>query len=177
MEEDEMRTMSLLAAAGVAGLVAASTAAPAGEERIELARVPAVVKAAATKAAPGVTWEKASKETEDGKTSYEVEGKNAAGKAVSVSATEAGKVEEVETEITLADVPAVVTQALKARRPNFDAEEVVSVARDCKIVAYEFEGDEGKKEYEVSVSADGKDVKATEEKEEDDDKEDDKGRI
>jgi hypothetical protein len=147
------------------GLMAVGiTAVAADDQPIPLDKVPAIVREAAGKAAPGIIWSKATKETEKGKTTYELTGKLADGREISAQVSEQGKLLEVETEINLADVPTVVTSALKTKMPKFKAEEAVTVSRDGKLVGYEFEGKiaDGK-EIIVFVSSDGKKVEIEDE--------------
>ncbi|MEO6807630.1 MAG: PepSY domain-containing protein [Isosphaeraceae bacterium] len=146
-----------VAAWGMIGLLAVP--ALGDDDLIDLAQVPAVVTQAAAKAVPGARWTSAEKDDEDGKVVYELSGANAKGQVVDVSVTAEGTVLEVETEIALADVPAVVTAALKAKHPKFKPESVESVAKNGKVVAYEFDGDgPNGEDVEISVSADGKTV-------------------
>jgi uncharacterized membrane protein YkoI len=132
-------------------------------QKVDLGSLPAAAKEAADQAVPGAKWEKASKETEKGETVYEIEGDDAQGRDVEVEVTADGKVLQVETEIAMSEVPGVVTDALKAKLPKFKPEEVKSIAKEGKVVSYEFEGDDEKgKEIEVYVDADGKTVKVEE---------------
>jgi hypothetical protein len=132
-------------------------------QKVDLGSLPAAVREAADKAVPGAKWEKAFKETEKGKVIYEIKGDDAKGRDVEVEITADGKVLEVETEIAMSEVPEVVINALKAKLPKFKPEEVESVAKEDKVVGYEFKGDDEKgKDIEVYVSADGKTVKVEE---------------
>jgi len=130
------------------------------EQKIDLAKVPAVVRQAAEKAAPGVKFTQATKETEEGKTTYSLEGKNAQNRDVTVEVTPDGKVLEVETEIEMNEVPKIVSSALKAKMPTFLPVEASTIHKDGKLVWYAFEGkDEKGAELDVLVSPDGKTVK------------------
>jgi hypothetical protein len=132
-------------------------------QKVDLGSLPAAVREAADKAVPGAKWEKAFKETEKGKVIYAIKGDDAKGRDVEVEITADGKVLEVETEIAMSEVPEVVINALKAKLPKFKPEEVESVAKEDKVVGYEFKGDDEKDEdIEVYVSADGKTVKVEE---------------
>ncbi len=139
-------------------------AALAHEEKVDLAKVPAPAVAAAKKAAPEVKWSGATKETKDGKTTYELSGKDAAGAGIEVEVTADGKVEAVETEIPMSKVPKVVLDALKAKGKGFKANMAEEVRKGGKLTAYEFDGkDKDGKDAEVTVSADGKTVEFEEE--------------
>lgn len=154
-------------AVGLAGLI---TSAALGQQekdkRIDLTKVPATVKEAADKAVPGVTWHHASKETEEGKTIYELTGKYTHGRAVEVEVTPKGEVIEVETAIPLREVPKVALDAFKAEYPHLKATGAESVAEGGQVVAYDILTRKDHKSVEYRVSADGKTVKFEEEEEE-----------
>jgi hypothetical protein len=221
----------LVAAIGVAGLV--NFSARADQEPVELKDLPAVVRQAADKTVPEAKWTEATTETEDGKTTYELNGADAKGREVNVTLTADGQVEIVETilsvtdlpkfvvdvlktlsqvkwtdanekvengvttkevsgtdlkdresnavvtaggqstihtELELTEVPAVVTDALKAKLPKFQPDSVSSVTENGRLIAYAFEGDEkdGAEMMEVTVSADGKIVKVDDDDDDDD---------
>ena len=147
----------LAAATALAGLLVA--AARADEQKVELARLPAAVKQAAARAVPGARWTEATRETEEGKTVYQVDGTDARGREVSVEVAPDGRVLSVGVEVELAQVPKVVLAALKARMPRFRPEDAMAVFEGGKVTGYEFSGTgPGGKELEVWVSADGKTV-------------------
>jgi uncharacterized membrane protein YkoI len=66
------------------------------EEKVSLNTVPGVVKAAADKAIPGVTWKAAEQETEGGKMVYELKGHDSSRKRVKVEVSLDGKQVTVE---------------------------------------------------------------------------------
>jgi hypothetical protein len=74
-------------------------------QKVDLGSLPAAAKEAADKAVPGAKWEKASKETEKGKTVYEIKGDDAQGRDVEVEVTADGKVLQVETGVTRLPLP------------------------------------------------------------------------
>ena len=118
-------------AVSLAGLITSSALGQQEkDQRIDLAKVPAAVQEAADKAVPGVTWHHASKMTEEGKTIYELTGKNAHGRAVEVEVTPEGEVIEVETAILLREVPKVALDAFKAEYPHLKATGAESVAEE-----------------------------------------------
>ena len=90
------------------------------DDKIDLAKVPAKVKEAASKALPKAKWTGASKSEEDGKVTYELEGEDAAKHYVWVELTADAKVNEVGSEIAFGAVPQFVTAALKKKFPRFD---------------------------------------------------------
>ena len=151
---------------GVVVLVGAASAAR-DEGEIPFDKLPAAVRKAVEAAVPKVKWESGTKEVEGGKTVYTVDGENAKGKAVSVEVTADGKVLEVSVEVTMAEVPAVVKDALRKKLPRFKVDDVYEVSRDGKVAEYQFEGQrpKGKKAdhaITVTVSADGKTVEVDE---------------
>lgn len=141
-------------------LVLAAVPASAQEEKeIDMARVPAPVRQAAMKAAPGARLTSAFKETDEGRTTYELSGRDAQGRGVEIEVTGRGVVLGVETEIPVSQVPRVVIDALraKARGMKFTSAEVVT--RNGRIISYEFEGEDAAgDEVEANVSPDGRTV-------------------
>jgi hypothetical protein len=138
---------------------------PPDEQEIELKKVPAHVKEAASKAAPHVHWKTAFKSEEDGEVMYELEGLDAKKREVTVILDAKGKVEEIETVISAEEVPATVMKALRAKFPTFEIASVTEIEERKKIVAYDFVGTRptNHKSIGVYVSADGKTVEIEEE--------------
>ena len=106
---------------------------------------------------PGAKWNKAAEKTDEGETTLEAIGTDAKGHEVTVSVTGDGR-SKVRTALELHEVPAVVSDALKAKLPMFRPNSVASVV-DQGNFTYVFNGEEQEdKEIEVSVSADGKTI-------------------
>jgi len=152
---------------GVVGSIALPARA-AEEKPVEMTAVPAVVKAAAEKAAPKAKLTKAMMEMEHGQKVYELQGMMD-GKKIEVDVMEDGRVDEIETEIMMDAVPAEVSAALKKRVPDFKPKFIEKSERPMMAagsdaaaagskpeVYYEFEGQEGEMACDVEVSADGK---------------------
>lgn len=140
----------------LAFLTACDGGRSSGGKNVPVDQVPPAVRATADKAVPGVQWEKAKTETEQGQEIYELEGRDSTNRKVEVEVTPEGALVEAETEVPLEEVPLVVREALKARLPNFKPEEVESVTKGIGSAGYEFEGrDERNKRIEVFISADG----------------------
>ena len=80
------------------GMLIAATGAVLADEgkRVSLDKVPAVAKAAADKAIPGVRWVKAEKEHEHGKMVYELKGRDSNHKWVRVKVSPDGTKVTVE---------------------------------------------------------------------------------
>lgn len=148
-----MMRFSLLVSCGFA-LVLPALPALGDEVKVEIKDLPEAVRATVQARFPGAKLTKATKETEDGTTTYEVEVDDK-GTEKEVVTSAAGKLLEVETEVAVAKLPKAVTAAIEAKYPGAkldEAEEVVKVL------------DGGKEEtsYEVAVKPAGKDAKARE---------------
>ena len=147
------------------------TAARAGEESIPLDKLPKAVTEAVKKRFPKATMVGAAKETEDGKTEYEVTLKEGETK-MDVMLTPEGKITLIEKMIKITDLPKAVTAAVSGKYPKSTvktAEEVTKVTDGKEAVDY-FEvlvATADKKMVELKVAADGT-IKETEEKKGDD---------
>jgi uncharacterized membrane protein YkoI len=131
---------------------------PPGEERVSLDKVPAVAKAAADKAIPGVRWVKAEKEHEHGKIVYELKGLDPKGKKVKVDVSTDGKQVTVEEGLPLDTVPGVVKAAADKAIPGVTWKAAEQETEGGKMV-YELKGrDSNRKTVKVEVSPDGKQV-------------------
>jgi Putative beta-lactamase-inhibitor-like, PepSY-like len=153
-----MATMTLFALSTMAFM------ARADEEKISVKNLPAAVKKAIKKKFPKAEIEKATKEVEDGKTTYEVL-LEIDDHPVDVAFKADGTILEIEREISFTELPAPVKKALAARYPEAKIEKVEMVTK----------GEDGPAVYEIAIKAEvvftakGKIVKAKE-KEEDDEK-------
>ncbi len=108
------------------------------DEKIPLDKLPALIKEAVQKKFPNAKLVQAEKETEDGKTVYDVAIENREQK-LSVSVTPEGKIVSYEKKIEQKDLPKAVTDALAAKYPNATYRVVEEV--------YKVNGDEEKMEY------------------------------
>lgn len=144
--------ISLLAMAGLAFC----TSVRADEEKVPLDKLPAKIKEAVKAKFPDAEIVAASKEKEDGVVLYEVNIKNKK-QTIEVTATEDGKIVEVEYEITSADLPKAVTDALdkKYGKSKFHKAEDI-VKGDKKYYEVLIEHADGKKKTEVQIDKDGK---------------------
>jgi hypothetical protein len=154
----------------VAALLALSSFAPAwadDEEKVQLDKLPKAVTEAVKKKFPKAELVGAAKETEDGKTEYEVTIKDD-GKKIDVALTPEGTILGLEKEIAAKDLPKAVTESLDGKYPKATikvAEEIIKM-KDGKENFEHYEVllvTEDKKTVEVILSADGK-IKKTEEK-------------
>jgi hypothetical protein len=142
-------------------------AARADEEKVPLDKLPAPVTAAVKKRFPKAELVGASKESEDGKTHYEVTVKDG-GKKIDVTLTPEGVITLLEKEIGVEALPKPVAEAMKAKYPKATvkvAEEIIGV-KDGKetLMYYEVQLVTAEmKTIEVEFAPDGK-IKKTEEK-------------
>lgn len=150
-----------VAALGIAVVCAMGTPSARADEKIKLSDLPEAVTKAVDKLDLGVKWTEATKDTEDGDTTYAVIGKTKDNRGVSVEVTPKGKVLEIDIELPLKYVPKLVTEACKAKYPKLKIEEANVVYVDDKIVAYDLFGELESKDVEIRVSADGSKVEMT----------------
>lgn len=129
-----------------------NTTAPA---HVDLSKLPAPVRATIEAETKNATVKNVSKETEKGQIEYEVE-TTVNGKSRDFIVDPSGKVLEVENGIDVADAPAAVQDALKARGKVLKLE---SVQKDG-TTTYEgrVQGKSGKKSS-VALDAQGKPIK------------------
>jgi uncharacterized membrane protein YkoI len=160
----------------VAGLVLLATAALADDKDKKIApdKLPQKVMDAIMGRFPGAEITSAEKETEDGKVVYDIELKHKDRK-YEMDILEDGTIIEIEKEVDLKDVPKAVKQALEDKYPKATIKEVMEVNKvkdkketpDHYEVTLEFAD---KKTKEVTVSLDGKTVKAEGEEKKDEKK-------
>jgi uncharacterized membrane protein YkoI len=170
-----------VAAAGLLGFFGLPTAAPAQEAQIKLDEVPKAVMDSAKAKFPGAKMREASKETEDGKTVFELS-MTLEDRKMDVTFEEDGTLVVVETEVSEKDLPAAVTGAILDKYPGAKIKLAESVKKgpDVKkdVDYYELHlTTADKKSAEVEVDARGKILKTEEktakEKDEDEKKEKD----
>src|SRR5947209_14828784 len=155
--EVNMRKLVTLA---VLGMMAASAGwARADEEKVALDKVPAAVRATVKKRFPKAEVLDASKETEDGKTMYEVTVKDA-GHKIDVTMGTDGKLVSIERQIDQSDLPKKVSAAVTAKYPDAKyeiVEQVIKVENGKEKLAY-YEvllSGVGKNKVELEIAADG----------------------
>jgi Putative beta-lactamase-inhibitor-like, PepSY-like len=167
-------------------LSAVAFAVHADDETIPAKSLPAAIKKAVKKRFPSAEIEKAAKEVEDGKTTYEVL-LEIDDKPVEVAFTADGTILEIEKVIPFESVPAPVKKALAAKYPTAKIEKVEAVTKgEHGPTVYEIvikaevvldsKGKfvEGKQEEDEKPSTKSKKPKKHDEEDEDDD--DDKGK-
>lgn len=137
-------TQNVLGAACVGGVGAAlllpARTALAREVEVPLKDLPREVLDGAAKAVPKAKWLQATKDEDDGETTYEVAGyipgkKN---RLVTVELDADGEVVEVETEIDVEAVPSVVMSAFREKYARVKIEAVFEVRAEGELKEYEF---------------------------------------
>jgi uncharacterized membrane protein YkoI len=138
-----------MAACAALTLSVMASAAWAKEEEVPLDKLPKAVVDAVKAKFPGAKLLEASKETENGATTYEVTVDHK-GQEFDISLTPAGKIVEVEREIEIADLPKAVVEALKKKYPKCKLDEAEEIVADGKTL------------FEVTIeTADDKDLIVT----------------
>lgn len=143
----------------------AAKPAPAAQAADPAASLPAPILAAFRKSYPNATIKNAAKETEDGKTVWEVESIDGS-LARDLMYNPDGTAIDIEEEVAMASVPPVVADALKAKYPKATVTKAEKKTAG-KAVTYEFTL-KGAKEASVELTPDGKIVPAKKEKDEKD---------
>jgi uncharacterized membrane protein YkoI len=156
-----------LPAVAALGLLVVSAPARADEQKVPLDKVPKAVLNAVKARFPGAELVEAAKETEDGKTVYEVSVKNK-GQKIDVTLSSDGAIQLLEKTISAKDLPKAVAAALEAKYPKAKyeiIEEVIKVQGGREHLEY-YEAllvTADKKKVEVEVAPDGT-IKKTEDK-------------
>lgn len=142
----------------------AAGAARADEEAIALDKLPEPVKKLLSTRFAKAEKIKASKETENGKTTYEVEVKSK-GEELELTIDPEGKLLAIEKDIDVDELPKAVTDAIAAKYPGAkikSAEITIDTTGDKEKVAY-FDAEietADKKTLEVEATLEGKILKA-----------------
>ncbi len=148
----------------------------ADEEKIALDKLPKAVVEAVKKRFPKAEMVEAAKETEDGKTEYEVTIKDGETK-IDVMLTPEGAITLIEKQIAVKDLPKAVAEAIEAKYPKATykvAEEMTKVTDGKEAIAY-YEVllvTADKKTIEVEVAPDGKIIKTEDKKDDKEEKKD-----
>ena len=144
---------ALLALAGSAGV-------RAGDEPKDLDKIPKPVMDALKAKFPEAKIQKWTKETENGKTVYDIEFKHK-GKKTEADIAENGAIQNFEREFDAKKLPKAVTEAVEKKYPKAEMKEVMEITeiKEGKEVHGGFEivlQSEAKKSVEVVVSKEGK---------------------
>lgn len=130
-------------------------------QKIKKSTVPSSVQQSFLKKFPGilkVKWEKENNKY------YEAEFKDS-GIEKSAIFDESGTFIELESEITMNQLPDVVIKSLHKSYPGFELEEPEMIQRADGIVFYEVEAEKGKKSFELLLDSKGEVIKETLEEE------------
>ena len=151
-----MKTMLATATAAALLLATAATAQEAATETDESAmtmeEVPAAVMEAATAAnTMGTEFETVA--MDDGV--YEFAGTQSSGMGYEIDVMEDGSIEEIETEIDMAALPAEVTATMEAEMAGLEPTYVEMSERPEGVVVYEFEGMMDGANVDAEIAADG----------------------
>lgn len=141
-------------------LLVVATAAMGGEEKVALDKVPRPILDAVKARFKDAQVTEAAKETEDGKTVFEVTIK-LKGQNIDVTLTPEGEIMMIEKEIAARDLPRAVAKALEDKYPKATykiVEEINKVEKKVEKLAY-YEVllvTPDKKALEVQVTVEGK---------------------
>src|SRR6266480_1118590 len=131
------QVVSFLLAVALIGLVSAGRLA-ADEEKFPLDKLPKAVTEAVKKRFPKGEMTEAAKESENGKTVYEVTVKDG-GTKIDVTLTPDGTITMLEKEVAAKDLPKEVTEAVEKKYPKATyklAEEVIKVEDGKEKLSY-----------------------------------------
>lgn len=133
-----------------------------GDKAISMDSLPGPARASIEREAGGATIEKIKQIEEDGKTLYvgEIE---RAGREVNIEVYPDGKVCCIETEVSLADVPAAARAAIERETAGGKIEEIEEVRSVTKGLTYfAVEAKVGGTEWELEIGSDGTVIKKEE---------------
>jgi hypothetical protein len=157
-----MRSIPFARVEVLMGLLACISVACADEVKVELKDVPKAALDAVKVKFPKAELTGAVKETEEGKTTYEIALKDK-GQKIDVALTADGKITEIETEIAAKDLPDAVSSAIESKYPKATirkAEQITEIDGAKELKNYEVVVvTEAKKSLEVKVSPEGKILK------------------
>jgi uncharacterized membrane protein YkoI len=143
-------SIAILACLFITGICSAQ------ERKIERSDLPPAVEKAVTEVSKGATIKGYSEETENGKTTYEVE-MVVNGRTKDVELDPTGSIVEIEEEVAMDSLPANVKAGLSAKAEGGKILKVETLTKGGKLVAYEakVQSAAGKKS-EIQVGPDGK---------------------
>jgi uncharacterized membrane protein YkoI len=137
--------------------LALAAAGIAAETKVQMKDLPPAVQKAVQAQTAGAQIKGLSKETEKGKTVYEVE-TLVNGKSRDLTLDSAGTVVEIEEQVALDSIPAAAKAAIEKKIAGGRIKTVESVTKGSEMV-YEAAYAKGGKSHEFQVRADGSDVK------------------
>lgn len=131
----------------------------AQEKKITQKELPAPVLASFQKTYPHATIKGVGKETENGKTYYEIESVDGKTNRDLLYLAD-GTVAEIEETVAAADLPASVKSAVTAKYPSGKIQKAEKTTRGSTIT-YDVRVDVGNTKHEMSIDAGGKVIKET----------------
>ena len=149
-----MRILRTAGTAIVGSLIIAGIGA-AQEKKIKRSDLPPAVEKTVEEVSKGAIIKGFSKETENGKTTYEVE-MAVNGHSKDVEMDPSGVIVEVEEEVTMDSLSAGVKAGLNTKAAGGKILKVESLTKNGKIVAYEAKVETAGKKSEIQVGSDGK---------------------
>ena len=141
--------IAILAGLFITGMVSAQ------EKKIKRADLPPAVEKTVAEVSKGATIKGFSEETENGKTTYEVE-MVVNGHTKDVEMDASGAVLEIEEEVAMDALSANVKAGLTAKASGGRILKVESLTKNGKVVAYEAKVETAGKKSEIQVGPDGK---------------------
>ncbi len=141
-------------AVAVVVLAAAGWLTAQAEQKVQMKDLPPAVQKAVQEHTKGLTVKGFAKEVEDGKTFYEAE-TTVNGHSKDFLFDTAGKLVEIEEEVSLDSVPAAVKTALEAEGKVL----LVETVTKGKTVTYEGTVEKNGKKSEIPMDANGKKIK------------------
>jgi len=148
-------TRPTLIAAVIAAVVLESGSAIAKEKPLHKGKMPQAVLTAFQKAHPNAKNVKYEEEKVDGEAAYEIDFTDDGQKIDEVYRAD-GTLVETERAIKTGDLPEPVMQTVKQRYPKAKVDEIFEVSNtDGKVIGYEVQIKEGKREREVELDPNG----------------------
>ncbi len=141
----------------ILGLHILTIPAAYAETEIALEEAPPEVVETAIATAPGVDFFRVTIEQEGGRRIFEFEARGPSGEHIEIDVYDDGELEEIEIEVSEAELPPAVRAALAQSEPGFTIEYVESSIRKDGIFVYEIEGQSANGErIAVDIREDGK---------------------
>lgn len=135
--------------------------AQAQERKITRAQLPAAVEKTVAKEAEGATIKGFATEIEHGQKFYEA-ALLVNGHTKDILIDRNGNIVEVEEQVTMDSLPAVVQEALKRAAGTGTITNIESLTKRDHLVAYEAQAKRGRKRFEVQVGPNGEKLKRPE---------------
>lgn len=145
----------------VLGLVCSLAQAQESEKKIRRAQLPPAVEQTVARESEGATIKGFAAEVENGQKFYEAS-LMVNGHTKDILIDKNGNVVEVEEQVSLDSLPALVQDALKQAAGKGTIQVVESLTKKGNLVAYEGHVKNGKKRFEIQVGPNGEKLKRPE---------------